>query len=126
MVFALDAQNHIVGGEVDLHHNVFRGKLLQQFVRTVFIHHIHPMTDALRVAQFDGFANMEFQSIRRHQSRREFARVQRHAHLGINAVEIIQHLHVQVIVAHGKVAIFRHHKVQTHYPRIDRGKLKSK
>ena len=84
---------------------------MQQTKRIVFVEHVNAVADALRVTEVDGLANMEAQARRRHHARRKFTRVQRDVDLRINRVQVVEHLHLQVVVAHGDVAVLRHHEV---------------
>ncbi len=98
--------------------------LRQQIPRPVLVHHVHAVADALRVGQLHRLADVEAQSLRRHQPRRQFARVQRNVHVGILRMQIADHLHLQGVVAHGDVVVFRPHKVDADprvILRVDRG-----
>ena len=111
MVRAFDAENSFVGAEVDLHHHVLPRHLLQQRRGVVLVHHVHAVADALGVPQLHGLANVEAQALGRHQARRQLAGVQRDVDLGINGMQIVQHLHLQRVIAHGDEAVFGLHKV---------------
>ena len=64
MVRAGDVQDDVVRGQIDLDHDVLRGHLVQQTERIVFVEHVNAMTDALRVAEVDGLANMKAEACR--------------------------------------------------------------
>ncbi len=70
------------------------------------------MADALGVALLDGLANVERQVLRRDHAGRELASVQRDVHLRIEAVQIIEHVHLQAVIAQGDIAVFRLNVVQ--------------
>ena len=90
----------------------------------VFIHHIDAVADALGVAEFDGLADVEAQAFGRDQAGREFAGMQSDVDLGIDGVEVAEHLHLQRVIAHGDEAILGHDEVDADEPvvvRIDAG-----
>ena len=72
------------------------------------------MADALSVAELDRLADVEAQALRRHETRRELARVQRDMHAGIDGVQVADHFHVQRVIAHGDEIIFGPHQVDAH------------
>src|SRR5580704_13250604 len=84
------------------------------------------MPNALGVAEVDGFANVKAEAGRRHYARCELSGVQRDMHLRIDRVKVVEHLHLQVIVAHGEVAILGHHEVDANDVRIGGGDLEAK
>ena len=84
----------------------------------VFLHHIHTVADACGVAVFNRFADVEAQPLGRHQAGRQFTRMQRDLHLGVDAVQIVQQAHVQREVAHGHQGVFWHDQVQADHLRI--------
>jgi hypothetical protein len=58
-----------------------------------------------------------------HQSHRQFARVQADVHLGIDAVQVIEHRHVLVEIVNGNVPVFGHDQVQSYKMGIGRGQF---
>ena len=100
MIFRAHAENHIVTGEVDFYHHVIPRHLLQQLVGTIFVHHIHSMSDAFRLRLFDRKANVATQSLVRHESRGQLARMQAQMNLRIKRAEESDDVHVQPIIGH--------------------------
>ena len=64
------------------------------------------MADALGVAEVDGFADVEAEAFGRDEAGGEFAGVERDVDLGVDAVEVVEHLHLEVVVLHGDAAVF--------------------
>ena len=60
---------------------------------------------------------MEAQTLRRHQAGSQFAGVQADVDLGINGVQVIQHLHLQRVIAHGDVTVLGLDEIDAH-PRV--------
>ena len=89
----------------------FCASLLQQVLGVVLIHHVHAVADAFGVAQFHGLPDVEAQALGRHQPRRQFAGVQADVNLGIDGVQVVQHLHLQRVVAHGDKTVLGHDEV---------------
>jgi hypothetical protein len=69
------------------------------------------VADALGVAEVDGFADVEAEAFGRDHAGSELAGVERDADVGVDAVEVVEHLHLEVVVAHGDVAVFGHDEV---------------
>ena len=124
-MLALNAEDSIVAGQVDLDHDVFVRHLFQQIVGTVLVHHVHAMADAPRMAQFDGLADMEAKAAGRHQARRKLPRMKADVYLWVDAVQIVEHPHLQVVVLHGPIAVLRHHEVDTDHARIRHRRLEA-
>ena len=76
------------------------------------------MPNSFRVAELDRLADVKTQSLVRHQPWRQFAGMQADVHSRIKFPQPINHVHVQVEIAHGDMPILRHYQVETHYPRI--------
>src|SRR5215469_13885204 len=70
-------------------------------------------------------SDMKTQAFRWDQAYGQFPGVQTDMHLGINSMQVIKHLHVQVEVAHGNVPVFRHAQVQPDHTRINRSQLEA-
>ena len=83
------------------------------------------MADALGVAALDRIANVVGEILGLHQSRRKFAGMQADVHLGIDAVQIIEHGHVLVEIVDGDVPVFGHDQVQSDKARIGRGEFEA-
>ena len=47
-------------------------------------------------------------------------------HLGIDAVQIVEHLHVQVEIVHGHIPVFRHDQIEADEARVGSGKFEAK
>jgi len=82
------------------------------------------MADAFGVAEIDCLAYVETEAVGGHEARSEFAGVEADVHGGIDAVEVIKHQHLAVILGHGDVAVFRHDEVEADDAGILRGDLK--
>ncbi len=67
-----------------------------------FLHYVNSVADALRMAAFDGRADMK-QIFRRDQLLRQLTGMQSDVDFGIKAVKEIQHAHVRVEVMNGHV-----------------------
>ena len=85
-----------------------------------FEHDVDAVADALGVAALDRGANVEREILGLHQSQGKFAGVQADVHLGINAVQVIEHGHVLVEVVNGNVPVLGHDQIQSHEARIGR------
>ena len=107
MRLAFDAEDAGVGGEVDLDHDVLVGHLFEERVGVVFVEHVDAVADALGVAEVDGFADVEAEAVGRDHAGGEFAGVERDADVGVDGVEVVEHLHLEVVVAHGDVGRLR-------------------
>jgi hypothetical protein len=108
---ALDAENALVRAEVDFDHHVLLRQLLEQGRGVVFVHHVDAVADALGVSQLDRLADVEAQALGRDQAGSQLAGVQADVDLGINGVEIVEHPHLQRVVAHGNEAVLGLHEV---------------
>ncbi len=106
VVGTLDAKDSFVGTEVDFDHHVLAGQLREQRRGVVFVHYVHAVANALGMAQIDGLANVETQTLRWHKARGQLAGMQGDVDLGIYGMQVIHHLHVQHIVAHGDETVF--------------------
>ena len=76
------------------------------------------MADALRMTGLDGFANMRAQSVRRQLTGSKFAGVLGEMHVGMQVVEVIEDPHVQAVIVHRCIAVFRHYGIQRYKPRV--------
>ena len=63
------------------------------------------MADALGVAQLHRLADVEAQPLGRRQARRQLPGVQAEVNFGINRVQVVQHIHLQRVVAHGDESV---------------------
>src|SRR5664279_803769 len=108
---AANAEDEIVAGEIDFDEDVAGGHLLEELVGMVLVHDVHSMADALGVAFVNGGTDMEGESVRGNEAGSELASMQADVDFRINGVEVVQHLHLQAVIAHGSVAIFRHDEV---------------
>ncbi len=82
------------------------------------------MADPLGVRLLHRQANVAAKTLVRDQARRKLARVQTDVHLRIPFVKETHEAHLQSVVRHGRVAVFRHHKIDSHHARIQRSSLK--
>ena len=76
------------------------------------------MADALGVSAFHGDANVKRQVLGRYQPHCDFTGVQADVHLGIDAVQIVEHGHVLGEVVDGHVPVFRHHQIEPNEMRV--------
>jgi hypothetical protein len=106
MGFALDAEDDVVGGEVDFDHDVFGGHLLEEGGGGMFVEDVDAVADTLGMAEVDGFADMEAEAFGRHHAGGKLAGVKRDADVGVNGVEVVEHLHLEVVVLHGDAVVF--------------------
>src|ERR1051326_7565878 len=111
MMIAGDVENYIIAGEADFDQNIFPGHHAQESLRIMFLHYVHAVTNALRMALFYRRADMK-QLFRRDKILREFSRMQRDVDFGVNAVKKIQHAHVQIEVMDRQVCVLWHDKIQ--------------
>jgi hypothetical protein len=123
MPWRIDAEDDIVRGEVDFYHDVPVGHLLQEPVRSVLIHDVGTVADALGVAEIDGLADVEAETFGRDKAGREFSCVKRDVDLRIDAVEIVEHEHLPVVLGHGEIGVFGLDKVETDDTRVLGGNL---
>jgi len=80
MLVALDAQNALVGAQVDFDHDMLLSQLLQQLRCVVFIHNVDAVADALRMTQFNSLADVEAQTFGWDETGRQLAGVQADVH----------------------------------------------
>ena len=83
MILAFDAKDHVVAGEVDLDHHTLGRHVIHQLVWPIVLHDIDAMPDAIGPGDFDGEPHVAAETLRRHEARRKFSRMQAHADLGI-------------------------------------------
>ena len=86
MIFSADAEDLVVTGEADFHQDAFARHFFQQLVRTIFVHHVDAVSDALGLGFFDGEANVATEAFVGHEAGRQFARVQGQVNLGVKFV----------------------------------------
>ena len=125
MLLSTHSENHIVRGQADFHQHLAPRHLAKQADGVAFIHDAGAVPDALGVSLFDGLADVEGQAFRRNQAHGQFAGVQADVHLGIDAVQVVEHLHVQIEIVHGHIPVFRHHQVETNEARVGLGQLEA-
>src|SRR5215471_20679825 len=94
-------------------------------MRTIFVHHIHAVADALSMGLLDCQTDMTAKPARGHQSGRKLACVETDMDFGIEIVEEADYAHVQRIVSHRGVTVFRLYEIATHNSWIGRGDFKS-
>jgi len=111
VVVAFDAEDALVGAEVDFNHDVFAGHFAEKLRGVVLVHDIDAVADAQGVADFDGLADVEAEAFRRDEAGGEFAGVEADVDLGVEGVEVVEHLHLEGVVAHGDESVFRHDEV---------------
>ena len=111
VLVALDVEDAFVGAKVDFDHDVPGGELLEQGGGVVLIHDVDAVADALGVAELDGLADVEAKAFGRDKAGSEFAGVEADGDARIDGVEVVEHLHVEGVVAHGDEAVFGHDEV---------------
>ena len=70
------------------------------------------MTDAFRMAEINGFSDVEAKTIGRDEARGDLAGVKRDVNLGVNTVKVVEHKHLAVVLGHGQVGVFGLHEVE--------------
>ena len=125
MGFLFDSENAGVGGEVDLDHDVLVGHLFKEGVWVVFVEDVNAVADALGVAEVDGFAYVEAEAFEWDEAGSELSGVERDADGGVDAVEVVEHLHLQVVVLHADAAVFGHDEVDADYVGVRRSHLET-
>src|SRR5580700_1301636 len=118
MCVALYPQDYIIGSQADFDQNISSRHLTQQIDGVILVHHVYSMPDALSMSALDRFADMKAQAFRRHQAHSQLTRVQADVYFGIDAVQVVEHLHVQLEIVHGNIPIFWHHQIQAYTARI--------
>ena len=63
------------------------------------------------MAFFNRLANVELQAFRRNQSHRKFAGMKGDVNLWIDAVQVIDHAHVQFEIVHGDIPVLGHDQI---------------
>ena len=84
---------------------------LRRSAGLVFVEDVDAVADALGVAEFDGFANVEAEALWRDHAGGELAGMQRDVDLGVDGVQVVEHQHLSVILGHGIAAIFGANKI---------------
>ncbi len=125
MIFASDAEDDVVAGEIDFDHDVLRGHFPEEFVGAFFVHDVNTVADALGMGLFNGQTNVAAQAFVGHEAGSEFSGVQADMHLGIKIVEKFDHAHVQGVIGHGSVAVFGHDEIDADVAGIDGGEFKT-
>ena len=82
------------------------------------------MADAFGVAEIDGFADVEAEAVGRDEAGGEFAGVEADVDRGIDAVEIVEHEHLAVVLGHGHVGVFGLDEVEADDAGVLRGDFK--
>jgi len=118
MILGGNSENALVAGEIDFHEDVFCGHVFEKRVRFVFVQDVHAVADALGMAEFDGLADVATETFIGDKTRSEFASMKTDVNFWIEAMEEIEHAHVEGIIGHGDVAVFRHDKIQTDKARV--------
>jgi hypothetical protein len=98
VVGALDAQDDVVAGQVDLDRHLVAGHPGQQGLGVVLVGDVDAVADAAGAGDLDRLADVEAQLARGDQALGQLAGVQRQLHVRILAVQELQHPHVQGVV----------------------------
>jgi hypothetical protein len=88
------------------------GHLLEQRLGIVFVHDVDAVADAFGVTEIDSLADVKAEPVGRDEARGKFAGMERDVDRGVDAVEIVEHEHLAVVLGHGHVSIFRLHEVE--------------
>ena len=72
-------------------------------LRLILVHDVDAMADALCVSEIDSFANVEAKAIGRNEAGSDLACVQGDVYFRIDAVEIVEHQHLAVVLGHGQI-----------------------
>src|SRR6478672_2533362 len=83
------------------------------------------MPDAFGVPLLDRFPNMKVKVVGRDKSNGKLASVKADVHLGVNFVQIVEHLHVQVEVVARHVPVLGHHEIESDEALIGLRELKA-
>src|SRR5882724_3944632 len=67
---------------------------------------------------FHGKTNVAAQALVGDKARRDFACMQADVNFGIEPMQKPDHAHLQLIVRHRNVAVFRHNEIDAHKPRV--------
>src|SRR3981189_1719021 len=70
------------------------------------------MTDAFGVTEIDCLTDVEAEAVGGYEAGSEFTGVKTDVHCGINAVEIVEHQHMPVILGQGQVGVFGLNEVE--------------
>ncbi len=85
--------------------------LFQQRLRIVLVHHVDTVANTLRMPPVNRLPDVKAQAFGRNETRSQFAGVQRDVHFRVDGMQILDHLHLQGVVAHGNEAVFGHYKI---------------
>ena len=75
MIGCFYTEDAVVGGDVDLDHDVPLMQFIEECLRIALIHDVYTVSDALGVAELHCLANMEGEPCGWHKPRSQFARV---------------------------------------------------
>ena len=75
-------------------------------MRVALVHDVDAVADAFGVAEVDGLADVEAEAGGRDEAGSEFAGVERDVDAGVDAVEVVEHEHLAVVLGHGHVGVF--------------------
>src|SRR6202034_4664259 len=120
MIVTAKAENLIVRSEIDFDQHVACRHCCHQADRIFFQHHVDAVPDTLGMATLNGGADVKREILGFHQSHCEFAGMQADVHLGIDAVQVIEHRHMRVEIVNGNVPVFWHDEIQAYKVRIGR------
>ncbi len=118
------AEDDVVRGEIHLDHDVACGEFLEEQAGVGLLQDVDAMPDAFRVAEIDRLTDMEAQPRRRNQAKREFTGMQADMHARVDAVQVVEHKHLAVILAHGEIGVLGLNEVEPDHVRIGGGDLK--
>ena len=76
------------------------------------------MADAFGVGDFNGPADMAAEAFVGDEAGSEFSRVHRDMNLGVDAVQIVDHLHLHFVIGHGEVSVFGHDEIDSDDARV--------
>ena len=111
--------------EAVLHQDVLPRHQRDKADRILLVNHVQAVPDSLRVPDLNRFSNVRrVELLRLHLARRQFTRMQRDVHLRIDAVQIIQHPHLQIEIVQRVEFVLRLHQIDSHHARISARNLK--
>src|SRR5712691_10131935 len=98
MLWPARPKDKVVRSQADFHQYLAASHLAEQAESIAFIHDTRAVSDTFGVSLLDGLAYVEGQSFGRNQAHGQLAGVQADVDFGIDAMQGVEHLHVQVKV----------------------------
>src|SRR5436305_771218 len=111
MRWPAQSEDPVTTTETDLYGDVLLRHLFEHGCTVGRIHHIRSMSNALRVSDLDGFLDVAAQFFRRDLPESQLAGMERDIHAWRDAMQHIEHLHVQIVIVHRDEPILRLNKI---------------